>query len=90
LKDLSTDITNPSIAITEIDPNPVSGILNIDFKNEDFETLSILNSQGVLMIKEKAIKPRQQLDFSKYVTGLYFPELVKTTGEIKRVKVIYH
>jgi uncharacterized protein (TIGR02145 family) len=90
LKDLSTDIPNPSTAIIEIYPNPVSGILNIDYKNESFETVSILNSQGVLMLKEKTITPGQQIDFSKYVSGLYFLEFVKTSGEIKRVKVIHH
>jgi uncharacterized protein (TIGR02145 family) len=90
LKDLSTDITSSSTLIIEVYPNPVSGILNIDYKSENFETVSILNSQGVLMKKEKAITPGQQLDFSKYASGLYFLEFVKTSGEIKRVKVINH
>ena len=88
--DISTDITNPSASIMEIYPNPVSGILTIEYKSEDFETVSILNSQGALMTKEKAIAPRQQLDFSKYASGLYFLEFVKTIGEVKRVKVIHN
>ena len=88
LKDLSTDIPNPSTSIIEIYPNPVSGILNIDYKNEYFETVRILNSQGVLLTKEKAITPRQQIDFSKYSSGLYILEFIKSSGEIKRVKVV--
>jgi uncharacterized protein (TIGR02145 family) len=88
LKDLSTDITDPSTSIIEIYPNPVSGMLNIDYKNEYFETVSILNSQGALLKKEKAITPRQQIDFSKYPSGLYILEFIKSSGEINRVKVV--
>lgn len=88
LKDLSTDITNPSTSIIEIYPNPVSGILNIDYKNEYFETVSILNSKGALLTKEKAITPRQQIDFSKYSSGLYILEFIKSSGETKRIKVV--
>ena len=85
---LVTDITNPSASIIEIYPNPVSGILYIDYKGEIFETVSLLNSQGILLTKVKTITPIQHLDFSKYVSGFYFLEFVKTSGEIKRVKVI--
>jgi uncharacterized protein (TIGR02145 family) len=85
---LATDITNPSSSIIEIYPNPVSGILNIDYKGENFETVSILNSQGALLTMVKSITPIQQLDFSKYLPGLYFLEYTKSSGEIKRVKVI--
>ena len=88
LKDFATDITNPSTSTIEVYPNPVSEILTIEYKNQNFETVSILNSQGVVLKKEKSISSIQHLDFSKYVPGLYFLELVKTSGEIKRVKVI--
>ncbi len=81
-------ITDPSASIIEIYPNPVSGILTIDYKSENFETVTVLNSQGAPLIKEKTITPRQQLDFSKYLSGLYFLEFAKTSGEIKRIKVI--
>jgi uncharacterized protein (TIGR02145 family) len=91
LKDeLLADITNPLHSTIEIYPNPVSGILNIDYKSENSETVSILNSQGLLLKKEKAITLRQQLDFSKYVPGLYFLEFAKASGEIKRLKVVKH
>ncbi len=90
LRDLSTDITNPSTSIIEIYPNPVSGILTIEYKNENFKTVTILNSRGALLTKEMAISPIQQLDFSKYIPGLYFLEFAKATGEIKRLKVVKH
>ena len=88
LKDISTDITNPATSILEIYPNPVSGILNIDYQDENFESVIILNSQGVFLAKEKAITPSQKLDFSKYSSGLYILEFIKASGEIRRVKVI--
>ena len=88
MEGLATDIENPSASKIEVYPNPVSGILNIDYKGENFETFNILNSQGAYLAKEKAITPGQQFDFSKYMPGLYFLEFVKPSGEIKRVKVI--
>jgi uncharacterized protein (TIGR02145 family) len=85
---LATDITNPSASVIEIYPNPVSGILNIDNKGENSETVSIINSQSTLLIKVKSITPIQRLDFSKYLPGLYFLEFAKPTGEVKRLKVV--
>ena len=88
IKDLITDITNPLTSKIEIFPNPVSGILNIDYKFENFKTVSILNSQGAILTKVKSVSPRQQLDFSKYVPGIYFLEFAKSSGEVKRLKVV--
>jgi hypothetical protein len=62
--------------------------LNIEYKNDNYETVNILNSQGGLLAKEIAVTPRQQLDFTVYEPGLYILEFVKPTGEIIRVKVI--
>jgi uncharacterized protein (TIGR02145 family) len=85
---LATDITDPSTSVIEIYPNPASGILNIDYKGEIFETVTVLNSQGAPLIKVKSITPIQQLDFSKYIPGLYFLEFKKVTGEVRRFKVV--
>ena len=85
---LATDIKNPSTSGIEIYPNPVSGILTIDCKNENTETVSIINSQGALLIKAISTSPIQQLDFSRYPQGLYFLEFAKANGEVKRLKVV--
>lgn len=71
-------------------PNPVSGILHIEYydKNEDFEIINIINSSGELIGKEKTITLKQQIDFSKYESGYYILEFVKSSGETKRVKII--
>jgi uncharacterized protein (TIGR02145 family) len=88
MKDLATAVTNPSESMIKIYPNPVSGILKIEYKDENFEIVIILNSQGGVLSKEKVVFPRQQIDFSRYTPGLYFLEFVKTSGEVKRVKVV--
>jgi hypothetical protein len=79
------DIQSTEISVF---PNPVSGVLSIDYKNENYETINIFNSQGVLLRKEKAILPMQQFDFSAYKNGLYILECIKPSGEIKKIKVI--
>jgi len=69
-------------------PNPVSGLLNIEYKNDNFKTINLLNSQGIRLEKVQVISPRQQIDFSKYEYGIYFLEFVKPDGSAKRMKVI--
>jgi hypothetical protein len=89
-KDIPTAINKTEESNIVIYPNPVYGTLTIEYKAESFETVSIFNSQGVLIAKEKAIAPGQQLDFSSYASGIYFIEIVKTSGEIRRVKVVHN
>jgi uncharacterized protein (TIGR02145 family) len=83
-----TSLKIPSTSNIKIYPNPVSGILTLEYKNENYESVRILNSQGVLLTRKKTILPVQQLDFSKYVPGLYFLEFARSTGEIRRFKVV--
>lgn len=79
------DIQSTEISVF---PNPVSGVLSIDYKNENYETINIYNSQGVLLRKERAILPMQRFDFSAYKNGLYILECINPSGEIKKIKVI--
>ena len=69
-------------------PNPVFRILNIDYKNENYETINIYNSMGVLLKKERVILPMQRFDFSSYKNGLYILEFIKSSGETKKIKVV--
>ncbi len=79
------DIQSEEISIY---PNPLSDILNIEYKNDNYKTINIISSQGVLLKKEKVNSPVQQLDFSKYEYGLYIIEFVKQSGELEQFKVI--
>jgi hypothetical protein len=83
-----TSIENIQTTEISVFPNPITRILYIEYKNDNYETIKIFNSQGVLFVREKVISPRQQFDFSKYEYGLYILEFVKHTGETTRIKVI--
>jgi hypothetical protein len=69
-------------------PNPVSGRLNIEYKNGTYKSINIINPLGILLKTEKVVSPRQQVDFSKFEYGLYILEFVTPGGEIERVRVI--
>jgi hypothetical protein len=69
-------------------PNPVSDMLNIEYKNENCITINIYNSQGILLKKERAILPTQKIDFSAFKNGLYILEFIKSSGETNKIKVI--
>jgi Secretion system C-terminal sorting domain/Viral BACON domain/Putative binding domain, N-terminal len=90
-------ISNPTVHNNEIKnlainifPNPVHGNLTIEYKDDNYKSINILNSLGILLGKEKVVSPRQQLDFSRYEYGIYILEFVKPDGGVKRVKVVNH
>jgi len=85
---ISTSIYEIANSGIKIFPNPVSGILTIDYKNYDFEYFNIISSGGFIISNEKALAQIQQFDFSKYGKGLYILEFVRSDGETVRVKVI--
>ena len=86
----TTDMHDIQYDEISIYPNPVTDILNIEYKNDNYETINIFNSQGILLEQEKVNSPRQQLDFSKFEYGLYILEFVRPGCEKIRVKVINH
>ena len=85
---IPTLATTTTTSIIRIFPNPVTGILTIEYKDNNYTTINILNSVGVLLEQENVISPRQQLNFSKYKYGLYILEFVNPSGETTRIKVI--
>jgi hypothetical protein len=79
-----------AIQVTDISvfPNPVNGILNIEYRNDNYVFMNILNSVGGLLETEKVISAGQKFDFSKYKSGFYILEFVKASGETKRIRVV--
>ena len=72
-------------------PNPVSRFLNIEFDSDDsdnYKTVKIINSTGMLIGKEKAVTPIMHLDFSGFEPGIYILELIKSSGKVFIVKII--
>jgi hypothetical protein len=84
----STIINNVTKMPVNIYPNPVSGFLNINYRDDRFKSFYILNSQGVILSKEKVKVPIQLIDFSKYRDGLYILEFFNSDGESTMVKVV--
>lgn len=85
---IPTDISTATTSVIRVFPNPVTGILKIEYNDNNYETINILNQSGVLLEQKTIISPRQQLDFSKYKNGIYILEFVKYSGEKTRIKVI--
>ena len=69
-------------------PNPVSGILTIDYKDSEFEHFNIISADGLIISKERAVGPLQQFDFSGYGQGLYILEFMKADGNFLRRKIL--
>lgn len=91
IKDVITSIANiEATSIIRIFPNPVTGLMSVEYINENdgFRMINIFDSQGRLLAKEKALLPTQQIDFSKYDPGLYILEFIGSTGKSKRIKII--
>lgn len=88
LSDITTDTQGTRKPGLTVYPNPVSGIINIDYKNDIFKTVRILNSAGLIMTSEKTIYPVQQLDFSAYKNGFFILEFIAPGGEVKRIKIV--
>jgi hypothetical protein len=66
-------------------PNPTKGISTIETGvNCD---LKVVNYLGQIIKIEKNIPPQYQLDLSAFSSGIYFLELIKTTGERQILKV---
>jgi uncharacterized protein (TIGR02145 family) len=85
---IPTLTTTATTSVIRVYPNPITGILTIEYKDNNYAKINILNSLGVLLEQEKVISPAQQLDLSKYINGLYILEFVKPSGETMRIKVI--
>lgn len=69
-------------------PNPTYGKVQINFKNENFETYRVLSTSGQLIYQGKV--PTQnflELDLSNYENGLYFIQF-EGGGKREVVKVI--
>ena len=66
-------------------PNPTTGILNVEFRNVNFEsgaTLQLLDLEGRLLQEFKIQNPKFQIDLSPYPSGTY---LLRADGATRRV-----
>jgi uncharacterized protein (TIGR02145 family)/M6 family metalloprotease-like protein len=91
IKDIIPTLTsNETVSGTRIFPNPVTGLLSIEYNddNERYKTINILDYQGRLLVKEKVVLMSQQIDFSRFRPGLYILEFITSSGKNQRIKIL--
>lgn len=69
-------------------PNPVHSVLLIDYGDDVFTSVTILNAGGALIRKLPSKGKMQEVDFSGFNAGMYFIELVQSGGVTKKFKII--
>jgi hypothetical protein len=85
---VTEDTGDTELSKIKVYPNPVSGLLNIEYDIDSYRSVKILNSSGMLIGKEIAVTPVQQLDFSELEAGLYILEFTKPSGNTIRIKIL--
>jgi len=75
--DIPTSILNPSEQNIAVYPNPTTGILHIDTKEQGILNVQVINVQGQT-IKKETLKDNAGIDISALPNGFY---VVKITGE---------
>jgi hypothetical protein len=79
--------TNNNI-ISEIYPNPSSGIININASNE-IENVNLYSEEGKLVYNRAINSSSFSVDLSTYNAGIYFIEVFSKNGrEVKRINKI--
>lgn len=74
----ATFIENNKLALS---PNPANTVLNIGFGSAEPYTISIIGSDGKLIVKEKVETLTNALDISLYNSGLYSVKVVSAGKE---------
>jgi len=88
----SADILNSEIDTQMLQviiyPNPVKDIMNINYNNEEFRSICILNSSGMILRKEPVRKGSQLIDLSPLPKGIYIIQFLSADGHSKKFKII--
>ena len=68
-------------------PNPTSDNLTISLEGVDNANVSIINSQGKILIQESFVFDKDKISLSNYQSGIYFVNIM-TSDESKQLRVI--
>ena len=68
-------------------PNPTSDDLTISFEGIDNVNISIINSQGKILIQESCVFDKDKISLSNYQSGIYFVKIMTSDGS-KQLRVI--
>lgn len=67
-------------------PNPSTGSLNIQFKNDNFREIAILDLRGTSLIRKNTTSNLEVLDISRLANGIYFLR-VKEGDSFQTIKI---
>ena len=68
-------------------PNPTSNDITISLKGIDYVNISIIDSQGKILLKESGVFDKDNISLSNYQSGIYFVNIM-TSDESKQLRVI--
>ena len=68
-------------------PNPTSDNLTISLEGIDNANVSIINSQGKILIQESYVFDKDKISLSNYQSGIYFVKIMTSDGS-KQLRVI--
>tara|TARA_Y100000991_G_C21860838_1_gene300825 strand:- start:291 stop:785 length:495 start_codon:yes stop_codon:yes gene_type:complete len=68
-------------------PNPTSNDLTISLEGIDYVNISIIDSQGKILLQESGVFDKDNIRLSNYQSGIYFVNIM-TSDESKQLRVI--
>ena len=68
-------------------PNPTSNKINISLEGIDRVNISIIDSQGKLLLQESGVSDKENINLSNYQSGIYFVKIM-TSDLNKQLRVI--
>lgn len=71
----------------KIYPNPAIDRFSIDYMNNNYNSVRLINSSGVMLFKKEAEPPLQHFDISLLKPGVYFIEL-SHGSTIERIRIV--
>jgi len=82
-----TNITSYKQNNCKIYPNPTSGIINLEFANNNIKQISISDLTGKTIIEKVKIQQNEMIDLSNFESGIYIIK-IQTDNEIFTTKII--
>jgi len=85
----STGLVTLDQSKIQIYPNPNDGHFTINLENESIQTISIYNSLGEIVLRQKVNSESCETDLSAFSKGLYFIN-IKTKTAVRVAQIVLH
>lgn len=87
--EIPTTTDDETLTGIRIFPNPVSEMLTINYYDDRYNSVRIINTAGAVVLSEDVVHPLQQFSFSSFRPGVYIIEFAGP-GISKRTSLIIH